>query len=628
MCPVIDDGGGAPTDELTRLVERARVIAANSGREDLTARLDATMQRLAEPGVRVLIVGEFKQGKSLLVNALINAPVCPVDDDVATAVPTIVRHGTEPAATLVYADDGDGVDDANRAPLRRDVALDDLGDHVAERGNPGNEQRVLCAEVAVPRGLLATGLVLVDTPGVGGLGSAHAAGTIAELPMADAVLMVSDVAQEYSAPEIEFLRHAMKLCPNVACVLTKTDLYPHWRRIAELDRVHLTGAGITAPLFPVASTLRLRAAARADPELNDESGFPALIGYLQGHVLDHAEQLARRSVAHDVQHAVEHLTISLHGELAVLRDPVHEQELIARLEAARDRSQALKRSSARWQTGLNDGMTDLHSDIEYDVRDRTRLIIREADELIDSADPAQIAEQFDQWFQQRSAEAVAANFVWAHERTEWLAAQVSDYFADVGAGMPELRTAETAHVLDPVPPMPEVADDNTSFAGKVIIGMRGSYGGVLMFGLLTGLAGFALINPLSLGAGLVLGKRAYNEDRAAKLNRRRQDSKAGVRRQIDDVNLHVIKQAKDRLRQVHRLLRDHFLDVAGEMVRSLDDAIGAAQAAVRIGSDDRGRRITEITVALKQLDGLQRQASELSAAPAMAGTSAAATPAA
>ena len=38
--------------------------------------------------------------------------------------------------------------------------------------------------------LLATGLVLVDTPGVGGLGSAHGAATMSALPTADAVLLV------------------------------------------------------------------------------------------------------------------------------------------------------------------------------------------------------------------------------------------------------------------------------------------------------------------------------------------------------------------------------------------------------------------------------------------------------
>ena len=47
------------------------------------------------------MVGEFKQGKSTLVNALLNVPLCPVSDELATVVPTIVRHGAEASAEVV-----------------------------------------------------------------------------------------------------------------------------------------------------------------------------------------------------------------------------------------------------------------------------------------------------------------------------------------------------------------------------------------------------------------------------------------------------------------------------------------------------------------------------------------------
>ena len=53
------------------------------------------------------------------------------------------------------------------------------------------------------------------------------------------MLFVSDASQEYTEPEIQFLRHAMRISPNVACVLTKTDLYPQWRQVEELNRAHL-----------------------------------------------------------------------------------------------------------------------------------------------------------------------------------------------------------------------------------------------------------------------------------------------------------------------------------------------------------------------------------------------------
>ena len=156
--------------------------------------------------------------------------------------------------------------------------MDELAQYVSEAGNPGNKAMLSYAEVGLPRKLLEGGLVLVDTPGVGGLGSAHGAATMSALPSADAVLLVSDAAQEYTGPELEFLGAAMKLCPNVACVVTKTDLYPHWRRIMELDRGHLDAAGIRADTFPVSSTLRLHAAKTQDAELMDESGFRAAGG--------------------------------------------------------------------------------------------------------------------------------------------------------------------------------------------------------------------------------------------------------------------------------------------------------------------------------------------------------------
>ena len=64
-----------------------------------------------------------------------------------------------------------------------------------------------------------------------------------------------------------------------------------------------------------------------------------------------------------------------------------------------------------------------------------------------------------------------------------------------------MSIADTLGVLDPVPELTELDEERLTIGGKILIGMRGSYGGVLMFGLLTGIMGFALINPISIGAG-------------------------------------------------------------------------------------------------------------------------------
>src|SRR5690606_2803674 len=70
-------------------------------RPDLVDRLRATRRRLVDPAFHVLVVGEFKQVKSPLVNALLNAPVCPVDDDIATSAPTAIGYAEEPRAAVL-----------------------------------------------------------------------------------------------------------------------------------------------------------------------------------------------------------------------------------------------------------------------------------------------------------------------------------------------------------------------------------------------------------------------------------------------------------------------------------------------------------------------------------------------
>ena len=607
---------------LKDMVERCLVATRAADRQDLTDRLSTTRDRLADSDVRILVVGEFKKGKSMLIKELLDAPICPIDDDVATAVPTVIRHGPELAATLVFgtvgAINGRGLERTRPgAPERRQkVPVNELTAYLTEAGNPENERQLSHAEVTSPRKLLEGGVVLVDTPGVGGINSAHSTATLSALVGADAVIMVSDAAQEYSEPEIEFLRQAVRLCPNVACVLTKIDLYPDWRHIAELDRRHLQVAGIKAPLLCLSSSMRMHALANKDRELNNDSGFPALTKYLQTDILAKSAQLSRNSVLNDVRYVTEHLAVSVRGEIAALQDPDGNAELLVALEKAKEQMSALRKRSSRWQNLLNDGVTDLISDIEYDFRDRVRILIRDAEEIIDGVDPGETWDQFAEWLEQRTASAVADNFVWAHERAEWLAGQVSECFAATGGtDLPRVLISDTAGVLDPVGDLDAVPADSVRLGGQLLIGMRGSYGGVLMFGLLTGAMGFALLNPFSLGAGVLLGVKSVRDDKKNRLARRQAEAKMIVRRQLDDVSMHVLKQSRDRLRTVQRTLRDHFTEIADEMHRSLSESVEAAQRAARINAVDRERQTAALQLRLRQIEAMWTDARALTAAP-------------
>lgn len=605
------------------VVKDVGVLAASTGRADLAERLDQTKARLRDPSVRVIVVGEFKQGKSKLINALVNAPACPVDDDIATSVPMTVGYADAPSAWILTQSDaaapGHGL--RSSAPpaqrvQREEIALEDLAQYVSEQGNPANERGVVSAEVLLPREILRGGLKLVDSPGVGGLDSSNALATLSALSTAHAVLLVSDASQEYTEPEVQFLRHAMRISPNVAAVLAKTDLYPEWRQVESIDRGHLEDVG-DVPMFSVSSDLRLLAAELQDRELNDESGFPALVAHLRREVLGRAEVIHERSAVHDLHSVVEQLSMSLRTELNALQNPQDTPRMIAELEEAKAKADEFRGRSARWQVTLTDGIADLIADMEHDLRDRLRTVQREAEQSIDEGDPGPIWDQISEWIDQRAAAAVTETFVWTDERSRWLSEEVADLFSEGESAIPAIDVGSTEGVLDPVEPISGLDSGRMGAGEKIYIGVRGSYGGVLMVGLATGLIGMALINPLSLLAGILVGRRAYREDMHSRLARRQQEGKLLVRRYIDEVIFQVGKQLKDRLRLVQRTARDHFGSMAEELHRSLSEALASAKLAAGSFTATRDERVVALQAKIARLDSIREVIPELPPMPAM-----------
>lgn len=608
--------------QLIELVDQGIALAGSGDRADLRRRLEQTKDRLLDPSIRVIVVGEFKQGKSQLVNALVNAPVCPVDDDIATAVPTSVRYGEHPAAFVLSQRSSSGTIESGGRVERTEVAVRELADFVSERAKPerNGDQEVTGAEVLLPRKLLQSGLTLIDSPGVGGLTSAHALTTLAALPSAHAMLFVSDASQEYTEPEIQFLRHAMRISPNVACVLTKTDLYPRWRQVEELNRAHLAAIDPAIRQFPLSSHLRLTAVESSDSELNAESGFPELIAYLRRDIVGKAELLQRRSTASDLLSTTEHVRLAIDSELSALQNPEKTPEIVAQLEATKGRADELRRISSRWQITLNDGVTDLIADMEHDLRDRMRSIQREAEDSIDEGDPGPVWDQFVEWFEQRVSAAVTDTFVWTQERATWLAEKVARHFTEDEVALPVINVDDTRDVLDTVGEVATLDSGRLGAMQKFYIGLKGSYGGVLMVGIITGIVGMSLINPLSLAAGAVIGRKAYKDDTEARLLRRRNEAKMLIRRQVDEIIFQVGKQLRDRLRIVQRTTRDHFTAIADEHHRSLADSVLAAQKAATMYATERDKRVTALRRDLERVDALTKRARAIETGPTRADT--------
>jgi GTP-binding protein EngB required for normal cell division len=176
-------------------------------------------ERLRDGRFYVVCVGQFKRGKSTLINALVGEEILPTGVVPVTSVVTVLRHGEQPGAR-VRLGAGDWVP----------IGAASLSDYVSEDRNPDNRKGVSGVEVFVPAPLLAHGMSLVDTPGLGSVTDAGAAATKAFVPHIDAALVVLGADPPISSDELQLIEGIAAVTPRLVFVLNKAD------RVGEADR--------------------------------------------------------------------------------------------------------------------------------------------------------------------------------------------------------------------------------------------------------------------------------------------------------------------------------------------------------------------------------------------------------
>ncbi|WP_346054566.1 MULTISPECIES: dynamin family protein [Amycolatopsis] len=576
---------------------------ATHRRADLVERLSTRRSRLLDPKLRVVVIGEAGQGKSQLINALLNAPVCAVGDDRTTEVPALIEHAETPTAAVVTAGPR-----AIASSSRTSVAVEDVTAEANREARSASGAPVVRTEIGLPRALLAGGLALVDSPAPAALD------TVRDMA-ADAVVMATDATSELSGTEVRLLEQVARLCPTIVVALTKIDLVPGWRAVAERTRARLVEGGLLATVLPVSATLRLAAARTGDKALNEESGFADLIRFLHQGLLGQADLLARRSVAAVTALTVDSLLGPLQEEFAATQRAAN-TEAVARWHNEGRRLERLQRDASRWQTMLSDEVSDLLSDVEFDLRDRTRRILVEVDEYFDAADPAKTWDEFEVWLRENLTAVAETNSEWLLDRFEWIARKLARQLAPhrpdaVPDSLPREVPADAVGDLR----MPRV--ERFGVGQKLFVGMRGSYSGLLMFGLATTIAGLPLINPISLGAGAAFGAKSVLEERGNRLKRRQAAAKTAAHRYVDDFFLTYGKHSKDTARQIHRALRDRLTAVADELRAEITESAKSIKQVIDTDTAQRTARANEIRRSIEELAGLRQRAQSLGATRAV-----------
>lgn len=598
----------APADPIASSVADLRAIMKRLGRDDLDKRTMAAAARLKRSSTIVCVVGEFKQGKSSLINGLLGRSLLPVDDDLATSVITLLKYGDEPSAVVRRRESGE--------VKVEQIAPESLSDWASEAGNPRNGRGVERVEVSVPAKVLQQGLVLVDTPGMGGLGAGHAAATQAFLPFADGLLLVSDASAELAAPEVEFMKAATQLCPTVMFVQTKTDLHPEWKRIFDLNKGHLDRAGLSIPMLATSATLRMEALARGDRDLNDRSGYSTLISTLVDEVVNPAKASARQRSIQDVSSVASILRATVAEEQAALSNPEERDRALVRLQEANASLERLRGPGAKWQVALNDGIGDLSNTVMHTMRSDFRSVADQFDERLDSMKTPEDWDVASRDLQTEVASVVSKAFnttvAGGEGLRDDLIALIDDEKLMIGPGVSAGGTFDISQYWKSKSLDGEVEGSAKKAFKTGLTGVRGAQGGVMMLGMLGGFLPAAVgslmtANPVLLTAGVAFGGFQLMEERKRKLAQRRQQAKNMMRKFIDNTQFDVSNELSGLVKEFQRDLRDEFSTGLTELQRSYTETVNQIKQNQQASDAERRQRSEQLAPLVQALDAVEKR---------------------
>jgi len=205
--------------------------------------LEMIVNRLERPCFELAVFGRVSSGKSSLLNHIAGLDVLPVGVTPVTAVPTRLEHGEMATAVVSFSE---------TSPRR--IEISQLWEYASEEGNQGNYRHVTAIVVQLPSTRLKSGVVLVDTPGVGSLATSGAAAAIAYLPRCDLGIVLIDAASTLNQDDVALLRTLYEAGIPAMVLLSKADLLSGLDQghvLTYIERQFQRELGLNLPVHPV-----------------------------------------------------------------------------------------------------------------------------------------------------------------------------------------------------------------------------------------------------------------------------------------------------------------------------------------------------------------------------------------
>lgn len=388
--------------------------------------------RLEDERFHLAVMGQFKRGKSTLINALLGEALLPTGVVPLTSVATEIRFGERRQATVVFEDG-----------RRETVPTGDIAFYVTEKHNPENKKGVWRVEVRFPAPLLREGMVISDTPGLGSVYSHNTRTALDYLPQADAVVVVLAVDPPVSEAELDFVSQARAYVDRAFFLLNKIDYVSDAEREEALAFTRealarrLDGAAVS--VRPISARLALEAKLSGDRGKMTRSHFAEFEADLQGFMGRAKGKEILKAAARRASRLVAELENHFRAEEAALETPLAVlEERLAKLGAALDQARAQHREALFILKGEIDALLRLlDEDIDRFRAEETKTLQARASEFLAARKDAPLKETLSGLEDFRSARLVADFEAWRQGEEKALNSRLNE----IGVRF-EARTSE------------------------------------------------------------------------------------------------------------------------------------------------------------------------------------------
>ncbi len=221
-------------------------------------------EKLDQEQFNLVVVGQFKRGKSTFINALLSDDIVPSSILPLTSIVTIIQYAQKKKAVVKFLDNHEET-----------IDISDIEKYVTEKYNPKNKLQVKEVYVYHPSEYLKKGVRIIDTPGIGSVFKHNTDVAYNFLPYCDAAVFLMSPDPPLGEAEIEFLKNVKIYTEKFFFILNKIDIVSEDEldEVVEFNRNLLkeyTSSEVIR-IYPISAREALKAKLNKDSNLLEKS---------------------------------------------------------------------------------------------------------------------------------------------------------------------------------------------------------------------------------------------------------------------------------------------------------------------------------------------------------------------